>query len=108
MIFTYQFWNAEEGEWIPHNVVFATTNELGVASLASLTQVSTFLGELDCDQGGYCISEGEWQVTIHFKGSHEFEEEFLNNTPAIYLGEPVTKAEASFFTVQVLTILELH
>ena len=44
-------------------------------------------------------------MTIHFKGSHEFEEEFLNNTPAIYLGEPVTKAEASFFTFQVLTII---
>ena len=105
VIFTYQYWNAEEGEWIPHNVVYATTNELGVASFNFSYSGENVPGELDCDQNGYCISEGEWQVTIHFKGSHEFEEEFLNNTPSIKLGEPVTKAEASFFTVQVLTIM---
>ena len=105
VIFTYQYWNAEEGEWIPHNVVYATTNELGVAEFSFPYSGVNIPGELDCDQGGYCISDGEWQVIIHFKGSHEFEEEFLNNTPSIKLGEPVIKAEASFFTVQVLTIM---
>ena len=58
VIFTYQYWNAEEGEWIPHNVVYATTNELGVASFSFPYSGVNIPGELDCDQGGYCISGG--------------------------------------------------
>ena len=105
VIFTYQYWNAEEGMWLPHNVVYATTNELGVASFSFEYSGENIPGELECSQAGYCIDEGRWQVIIHFKGSHEFEEEYLNNTPEIYLGELVAKGDTSFFTVQVLTIL---
>ena len=105
VIFTYQYWNAEEGMWLPHNVVYATTNELGVASFSFEYSGENIPGELECRQAGYCIAEGRWLVIIHFKGSHEFEEEYLNNTPEIYLGELVAKGDTSFFTVQVLTIL---
>jgi hypothetical protein len=105
VIFTYQYWNTEEGVWIPHNVIYATTNELGVASFNFEYSGVNVPGELECSQAGYCIDEGRWQVIIHFKGSHEFEEEYLNNTPEIYLGELIAKGETSFFTVQVLTIL---
>jgi hypothetical protein len=105
VIFTYQYWNTEEGVWLPHNVVYATTNELGVASFNFEYSGVNVPGELECSQAGYCIDEGRWQVIIHFKGSHEFEEEYLNNTPEIYLGELIAKGETSFFTVQVLTIL---
>ena len=105
VIFTYQYWNTEESVWIPHNVVYATTNELGVASFSFEYSGVNVPGELECTQTGYCIDEGRWQVIIHFKGSHEFEEEYLNNTPEIYLGELTAKGETSFFSVQVLTIL---
>jgi len=105
VIFTYQYWNTEEGVWIPHNVVYATTNELGVASFSFEYSGVNVPGELECSQTGYCIDEGIWQVIIHFKGSHEFEEEYLNNTPEIYLGELTAKGETSFFSLQVLTIL---
>ena len=103
VIFTYQYWN--ETEWVPHNVVYATTSELGVAEFSFLYSGDNVPGKLECSQDGPCIEDGKWQVTIHFQGSHEFEEEYLNNTPVITLGDPVEKAQTSFLTVQVLTIM---
>ena len=103
VIFTYQYWN--ETEWVPHNVEYATTSELGVASFSFLYSGENVPGKLECSQEGPCIEDGKWQVIIHFQGSHEFEEEYLNNTPVITLGDPVEKAQTSFLTVQVLTIM---
>ncbi|MGB1854712.1 MAG: DUF4129 domain-containing protein, partial [Candidatus Thalassarchaeaceae archaeon] len=103
VIFTYQYWN--ETEWVPHNVEYVTTSELGVAEFTFLYSGDNVPGKLECSQGGPCIEDGKWQVTIHFQGSHEFEEEYLNNTPVITLGDPVEKAQTSFLTVQVLTIM---
>ena len=103
VIFTYQYWN--ETEWVPHNVEYATTSELGVASFSFLYSGENVPGKLECSQEGPCIEDGKWQVIIHFQGSHEFEGEYMNNTPVITLGDPVEKAQTSFLTVQVLTIM---
>ena len=103
VIFTYQYWN--QTEWVPHNVEYATTSELGVAQFSFLYSGDNVPGKLECSQNGPCIEDGKWQVTIHFQGSHEFEEEYMNNTPVITLGDPVEKAQTSFLTVQVLTIM---
>mgnify|MGYP001214008221 FL=1 len=105
VIFTYQYWDSALADWIPHNVVYSTTNELGVSTFSFEYTGSDISGELECDLGGPCVEGGEWQVIIHFKGDHEFEEEYLNNTPAIFLGNPVEAGSTSFWSLQVFTIL---
>ena len=103
VIFTYQYWDGST--WVVDKVSHVTTDEKGVAAFSFAYSGKDIEGEVECKNGGPCAVRGEWQVMIHFKGSHEFEEEFLNNTPSIFLGEPITLGQTNFWSLQVFTIL---
>ncbi len=103
VIFTYQYWDGST--WVVDKVSHVTTDEKGVAAFSFAYSGKDIEGEVECKDGGPCAVRGEWQVMIHFKGSHEFEEEFLNNTPSIFLGEPITLGQTNFWSLQVFTIL---
>ena len=73
-----------KAEWIPHNVVSATTNELELLRLASPFERQRSMENWTVIQGRYCISEEENDKSQFTSRVRRFEE-FLNNTPAIYL-----------------------
>ena len=103
--FTLQYWKAETSEWVTEDIQRPYTDELGVAEFSFKYYGNDIPRELECSKGGYCVENGEWRVIVHFEGNHEFEEKHLNNTPVIFLGEPITAGETSFWTWQAMTIL---
>ena len=105
VMFTLQYWDAAAGEWVDSNVQKPTTNELGVAHFSFEYYGNDLPGEVACSDGGPCVEAGQWRVIIWFEGDHEFEEEYLNNTPTIYLGQPIKASQTSFWTWQAMTII---
>jgi hypothetical protein len=98
VIFTFQYWNGTG--WETNNVEYAVTNEHGEANFSFIYTGEEVPGELDIT-----AVNGKWRVLIHFQESSFFQEEFLNSTPVIYLGEPLVEQNANFFTFKVLTVI---
>jgi hypothetical protein len=103
VIFTFQYWNGTG--WVTNDVEYAVTNEQGTANFSYEYSGEDIPGEIECDAGGPCAQSGRWRVLVHFQESSFFQEEFLNSTPIIFLGEPIVTQRQSFFTMRVMIVL---
>ena len=103
VIFTFQYWNGSG--WVTNDVEYAVTNEQGAANFTYEYRGENVGGEIMCAAGGPCAENGRWRVLVHFQESSFFQEEFLNSTPIIFLGEEIVQERASWFTARVLIVL---
>ena len=103
VIFTFQYWNGTG--WVTNDVEYAVTNEQGSANFTYEYRGEDVGGEIKCAAGGPCAESGRWRVLVHFQESSFFQEEFLNSTPIIFLGEEIVQERASWFTARVLIVL---
>ena len=103
VIFTFQYWNGSG--WVTNDVEYAVTNEQGAANFTYEYRGENVGGEIMCAAGGPCAESGRWRVLVHFQESSFFQEEFLNSTPIIFLGEEIVQERASWFTARVLIVL---
>jgi len=103
VIFTFQYWNGTG--WVTNDVEYAVTNEQGSANFTYEYRGEDVGGEIKCAAGGPCAENGRWRVLVHFQESSFFQEEFLNSTPIIFLGEEIVQERASWFTARVLIVL---
>jgi hypothetical protein len=100
VIFTFQFWNGTGYE--TNNVEYSVTNEKGEANFSFLYAGKYVAGDA---QGVERAIDGKWRVLVHFQESSFFQEEFLNSTPTIYLGDVSDTSGANFWTFRVITVL---
>ena len=100
VIFTFQYWNGTG--WETNNVEYSVTNEKGEANFSFLYEGKYVAGDA---QGVERAIDGKWRVLVHFKESSFFQEEFLNSTPIIYLGDVADTSNANFWTFRLITIL---
>ncbi|MCK5868445.1 MAG: DUF4129 domain-containing protein, partial [Candidatus Thalassarchaeum sp.] len=103
VIFRFQYWNGTN--WVTNDVEFAVTNEQGSANFTYEYRGEDVGGEIKCAAGGPCAESGRWRVLVQFQESSFFQEEFLNSTPIIFLGEEIVQERASWFTARVLIVL---
>jgi hypothetical protein len=100
VIFTFQFWNGTG--WETNNVEYSVTNEKGEANFSFIYEGKYVPGDT---LGVERAVDGKWRVLIHFQESAFFQEEFLNSTPMIYLGDSVDKSGTDFWTFRIITVL---
>jgi hypothetical protein len=100
VIFTFQYWNGTG--YVTNNVEYSVTNEKGEANFSFVYSGKEVPGET---KGNELAVNGQWRVLVHFQESAFFQEEFLNSTPTIELGEVAASSNTDFWTFRVLTIL---
>ena len=100
VIFTFQYWNGTG--YVTNNVEYSVTNEKGEANFSFVYTGKEVPGET---KGNELAVNGQWRVLVHFQESAFFQEEFLNSTPTIELGEIAASSNTDFWTFRVLTIL---
>ncbi len=100
VIFTFQYWNGTG--YVTNNVEYSVTNEKGEANFSFVYSGKEVPGET---KGNELAVNGQWRVLVHFQESAFFQEEFLNSTPTIELGEIAASSNTDFWTFRVLTIL---
>jgi hypothetical protein len=100
VIFTFQYWNGTG--WETNNVEYSVTNEKGEANFSFLYAGKYVAGDA---QGVERAIDGKWRVLVHFQESSFFQEEFLNSTPIIYLGDVTDASNSNFWTFRLITVL---
>jgi hypothetical protein len=102
VIFTRQFWNGTG--WVTNNVEYSVTNEKGEANFSFIYEGKYVPGDSVGEENAI---DGKWRILVHFQESSFFQEEFLNSTPMIYLGENIDTSNANFWSFRVLTVLSI-
>lgn len=102
VIFTRQFWNGTG--WVTNNVEYSVTNEKGEANFSFIYEGKYVAGDSVGEENAI---DGKWRILVHFQESSFFQEEFLNSTPMIYLGENIDTSNANFWSFRVLTVLSI-
>ena len=100
VIFTFQYWNGTG--YVTNNVEYSVTNEKGEANFSFVYSGKEVPGET---KGNELAVNGQWRVLVHFQESAFFQEEFLNSTPTIELGDIAASSETNFWTFRVITVL---
>ena len=108
VIFTFQYWNGTDSSmkieqgWVTNKVEYSVTNEKGEANFSYIYEGKYVPGEEAGNEGAL---DGRWRVLIHFQESAFFQEEFLNSTPIIYLGESESASGTDFWSFRIITVL---
>ena len=100
VIFTFQYWNGTG--YVTNNVEYSVTNEKGEANFSFVYSGKEVPGET---KGNELAVNGQWRVLVHFQESAFFQEEFLNSTPTIELGDIAASSDTNFWTFRVITVL---
>ena len=100
VIFTFQYWNGTG--YVTNNVEYSVTNEKGEANFSFVYSGKEVPGET---KGNELAVTGQWRVLVHFQESAFFQEEFLNSTPTIELGDIAASSDTNFWTFRVITVL---
>ena len=100
VIFTFQYWNGPG--YVTNNVEYSVTNEKGEANFSFIYSGKEVPGET---KGNELAIGGQWRVLVHFQESAFFQEEFLNSTPTIRLGDIEASSDTNFWTFRVITVL---
>ena len=100
VIFTFQYWNGTG--YVTNNVEYSVTNEKGEANFSFVYSGKEVPGGT---KGNELAVNGQWRVLVHFQESSFFQEEFLNSTPTIELGDVAASSETNFWTFRVITVL---
>jgi hypothetical protein len=100
VIFTFQYWNGTG--YVTNNVEYSVTNEKGEANFSFIYSGKEVPGET---KGNELAINGQWRVLVHFQESSFFQEEFLNSTPTIRLGDVEASSDTNFWSFRVITVL---